>query len=1062
MKTYVRSKLDFIHKCKRMQDEWTLDAQYLTGMGFLDVDFIKAFDSVDITFGIEVCKAMGLGEGLCEWIRLFYRGAKAAVIVNGMESEPFNLRVGIRQGGPFSPVLFLIVVEALAITLRADRDLACIKLNGGEGWDDARLQLSQYADDLTIYLASRDALRKFRHYLVRFGRACNLHENQTKGVGIWWGTPIPNEDKGGTRWLQPGEHSDSLGIRYGTRLDPRTYCEPMITRVEKAIARLSGMSNTPYGRATLVQSKAMPVVVFYARVIFIPDDVIKDLQKKIEEFIWLSNAQESQKNFREGRAVNHVVASSAILRPTAEGGLPIQRLATVIQANQAWMVRKWLQPAVKTYKSLPRYWVSKEGEPFRRGFSNLLTNGRKLISEKAPLFYQQAVKHFQALRMEPTQMDSRDQWNETPLWRNPSLSNLGDGDARLLAQQGIVALGQVTVDFRVTQTLGTNAILKPRRPQSQRQDNIQGSTRAALVRGTAEAAERLRRDADQSKDPTRLFSFQNNPLGNGTMKVDVWSDISHQGPQADWLGRRCTRDNRGMLAPEDKATTEIIRDGGPLLSSSRKEPLDPYGAGDINDMHWMMKDEHGNETKLADTSVKKFYLTLNRGKLNSGSIAGGTGLRRHIQWAQTAGILGDSWISGVFTALRTPMVSQGERYLTWGVLHTAVRTGARLAAETRAGEDGFCPFCTQERRETVEHAFATCPGVPEVWQWAMVEFLGPAGGAPSAAGNTSTRSPAGEELDLEVATPEALAGMLGLIKVQTPGEKPNTERKRLFAWWTLIRASILTVLQQQRATGTRLAQTHGTRFSRPTLRNSQERVMSWISQRAKEEISATRAGERGSLPGLNEQSIHQLEQGIFLKNILGRYDRTTSACISNIGTHGLTPGRDMTQHQKAHQPKPTEPTERQMESDDDFTTILFDGASKGNPGEAGCGALLKRREQGAQVKVCEASKYLGRTTNNEAEYNGCILGLEMARARGVRKVMIKGDSQLVIRQLTGEWACKRRPLIVLQEAVRKLMVAFDKCQLSWIRRKANSEADALANEAVKRGGSKKPQERSYL
>ena len=74
-----------------------------------------------------------------------------------------------------------------------------------------------------------------------------------------------------------------------------------------------------------------------------------------------------------------------------------------------------------------------------------------------------------------------------------------------------------------------------------------------------------------------------------------------------------------MLAPEDKATTEIIRDGGLLLSSSRKEPLDPYGAGDINDMHWMMKDEHENETKLADTSVKKFYLTLNRGKLNSGT-----------------------------------------------------------------------------------------------------------------------------------------------------------------------------------------------------------------------------------------------------------------------------------------------------------------------------------------------------------------------------------------------------------------------------------------------------------
>ena len=99
--------------------------------------------------------------------------------------------------------------------------------------------------------------------------------------------------------------------------------------------------------------------------------------------------------------------------------------------------------------------------------------------------------------------------------------------------------------------------------------------------------------------------------------------------------------------------------------------------------------------------------------------------------------------------------------------------------------------------------------------------------------------------------------------------------------------------------------------------------------------------------------------------------------------------------------------------------LLFcDGACRGNPGQAGAGAVLYD-EQGAEVAAIH--KFLGRATNNEAEYQGAILGLERAIALGARHVALRADSQLMVRQLT-----------------------------EHVPREKNARADALANEAIDR------------
>jgi ribonuclease HI len=125
--------------------------------------------------------------------------------------------------------------------------------------------------------------------------------------------------------------------------------------------------------------------------------------------------------------------------------------------------------------------------------------------------------------------------------------------------------------------------------------------------------------------------------------------------------------------------------------------------------------------------------------------------------------------------------------------------------------------------------------------------------------------------------------------------------------------------------------------------------------------------------------------------------------------------------------------------------LMVDGASRGNPGEAGCGAVILD-ENGAVVK--ELSRYLDRTTNNVAEYEGLVMGLEALLQLGAKKIVVKSDSQLLVRQLNGEYRVKDEKLKVLFERAKSLLRQFESCRIVHIRREMNKLADRLANRGI--------------
>ena len=125
--------------------------------------------------------------------------------------------------------------------------------------------------------------------------------------------------------------------------------------------------------------------------------------------------------------------------------------------------------------------------------------------------------------------------------------------------------------------------------------------------------------------------------------------------------------------------------------------------------------------------------------------------------------------------------------------------------------------------------------------------------------------------------------------------------------------------------------------------------------------------------------------------------------------------------------------------------LYTDGAARGNPGPAGAGAFLSD-ENGNSLK--ESFKYLGETTNNQAEYRALKLGLEESVKLAPEEINIFADSELMVKQLNGEYKVKNKAIKVVYLEIVKLLQNFPKYTISHIRREYNKVADALANRAI--------------
>ena len=140
------------------------------------------------------------------------------------------------------------------------------------------------------------------------------------------------------------------------------------------------------------------------------------------------------------------------------------------------------------------------------------------------------------------------------------------------------------------------------------------------------------------------------------------------------------------------------------------------------------------------------------------------------------------------------------------------------------------------------------------------------------------------------------------------------------------------------------------------------------------------------------------------------------------------------------------PSDPKGSGPDPLWLVYSDGASKGNPGAAGAGWIIRRADHSREVKNC---RFLGQATNNEAEYQALMLALQEALSLGAKAVRICLDSELLVRQLNGLYKVRSPALGIFFQKTRELLSRFSKYAIIHIPREENREADQMANLAIR-------------
>ncbi|HBT95558.1 MAG TPA: ribonuclease H, partial [Coriobacteriia bacterium] len=137
-------------------------------------------------------------------------------------------------------------------------------------------------------------------------------------------------------------------------------------------------------------------------------------------------------------------------------------------------------------------------------------------------------------------------------------------------------------------------------------------------------------------------------------------------------------------------------------------------------------------------------------------------------------------------------------------------------------------------------------------------------------------------------------------------------------------------------------------------------------------------------------------------------------------------------------------TERKIEK----ATLNTDGGSRGNPGESGIGFIIRIDADSSSEVVCRGGAYIGTATNNIAEYRALIWGLRNAAALGVKRIEVLADSELMVKQVRGEYKVKNEGIKPLFVEVLQLLRGFESFAVGHVLRAENAAADELANQAM--------------
>ena len=301
-------------------------------VAILSLDQEKAFDRVEWSFMRQTLQAMGFGGSFISWVDLFYHDVRSAVNVNGYLSESFPLSRGVRQGCPLSPLLYVLVSEVLAVSIRANPRIRGLTL---PGVPSPLSPISQYADDTSIIVATDDAIKAtFETYSI-FEQGSGSKLNLAKSKGLWLGSWSGRQDPPiSLDWSST--KIKVLGVFIGAGDLEEVNWRPRIIAVDNVLSSWRQRQLLFHGRALVINALALSRVWYVASLVHMPEWVLKELNTLVYKFFW--------------KGKRDLVSRSVVVQPSLFGGFSV-----VSVKFKVWsLVAQW----VKRFASSPAGWTA--------------------------------------------------------------------------------------------------------------------------------------------------------------------------------------------------------------------------------------------------------------------------------------------------------------------------------------------------------------------------------------------------------------------------------------------------------------------------------------------------------------------------------------------------------------------------------------------------------------------------------------------------------------------------------------------------------------------------------
>ncbi|KAF4079370.1 hypothetical protein AMELA_G00177250, partial [Ameiurus melas] len=317
----------------------------------LNLDFEKAFDRVSHQFLFQVLDKMGFPDRFIAWVGLLYTGIVSKILVNGHLSKAVNIRSGVRQGCPLSPLLYVACIEPLAQILRKDKWIKGLEVPGTGGLTATCVL---YMDDVTLLATDVLSIRRAMDLTDWYGRASGAKLNRSKSEAQLFG-PWGNVDTGG---LELAFKTDLriLGVKFDKEGGGRGNWADLLGKVRQKLGFWGLRQLTLEGKVLIFKAVILPLLLLVCSVFWPPRSFLLDLERAVFYFVWGSKWERLKREVVKRRPENggkglpdpHLFLGS---RFTA---LHIRYAVTSSRESKtAAMTRFWMGSYLRSLKILP-------------------------------------------------------------------------------------------------------------------------------------------------------------------------------------------------------------------------------------------------------------------------------------------------------------------------------------------------------------------------------------------------------------------------------------------------------------------------------------------------------------------------------------------------------------------------------------------------------------------------------------------------------------------------------------------------------------------------------------